>query len=60
MLLKDWMSTNKWKLDNKTEILFINPRKLESPIDCTSLKLGNKVLTFSNSANNVGVTINYQ
>ena len=56
--VKDWMLTNKLKLnDDKTEILFINPRGFECPIDCTSLKIGNEDITFSNSAKNLGVTI---
>ena len=56
--VKEWMLTNKLKLnDDKTEILFINPREFECPIDFTSLKIGNEDITFSNSAKNLGVTI---
>ena len=56
--VKDWMLTNRLKLnDDKTEILFINPREHECPSTYTSLKIGNEEIQFSNSAKNLGVTI---
>ena len=56
--VKDWMLTNRLKLnDDKTEVLFINPREHECPSTYTSLKIGNEEIQFSYSAKNLGVTI---
>ena len=58
--VKDWMLINRLKLnDDKTEILFINPKELVCPItDNNSLRIGNECVKYSDSARNLGVTIN--
>ena len=52
--VKSWMLCNKVKLnDEKTEILFCNPKNLNASLD--HLKIGNEIVYVSNSAKNLGV-----
>ena len=44
--VKDWMNTNKLKLnDEKTEVVLINPKNYD--VDISSLKIGDEDIVFS-------------
>ena len=52
--VKDWMSTNKLKLnDEKTEIILINPKKYD--VNVSSLKIGDEDIVFNDKAKNLGI-----
>ena len=57
--IRDWMLTNKLKLnDDKTVVLLLNPRSFEVPKQFHSIKIGDEIIKFSESAKNLGVVIN--
>ena len=52
--IKDWMTTNKLKLnDDKTEVVLINPKKYD--INVSGLKIGDEDILFNERAKNLGV-----
>ena len=55
--IRDWMLTNKLKLnDDKTEVLLLNPQSV--PKQFHSIKIGEEIINFSESAKNLGVVMN--
>ena len=57
--IREWMLINKLKLnDDKTEVLLLNPRSFEVPVQYTSIRIGEENIEFSESAKNLGVVIN--